>query len=272
MSDRDFEKINAVQKYFGDTSLFEKQRFDVTSKENKEKLLDMARNGEPRPIVIKHPLGVVLCHYTNVNSVCYDHVFDKEIRELRPDWFISQSDKAQEKKNKLLEMAKNGEDKPHYKTSLGQAFCNYTNKSHDCYDHVFDKEIRELRLDWLITKFNIAQEKKNKLLEMAKNGEPRPNNKKHSLGGVLSFYTNAKSESYDPVFDKEIRELRPDWFVTQSDKAQEKKNKLLEMAKNGEDKPHRKTGIGQALISYTDKCHGSYDPVFDKKIRELRPD
>ena len=47
---------------------------------------------------------------------------------------------------------------------------------------------------------------------MALRGEPRPN-RKHPLGMVLGNYTNSKSDSYDPVFDQELRSLRPDWFT-----------------------------------------------------------
>jgi hypothetical protein len=54
------------------------------------------------------------------------------------------------------------------------------------------------------------EDQKKKLLEMAKNGDPRP---KASLAGVLDKYTNSNSNSYDPVGDKEIRELAPRWFV-----------------------------------------------------------
>ena len=47
---------------------------------------------------------------------------------------------------------------------------------------------------------------------MAKNGEPRPGQNTNRLGRILTSYTCKSSESYDSVFDKIIRKLRPDWF------------------------------------------------------------
>lgn len=49
---------------------------------------------------------------------------------------------------------------------------------------------------------------------MAKNGERRPSFDKTTLGKSLSNYTRKGSPAYDPVFDKLIRKLRPDWFFS----------------------------------------------------------
>jgi len=46
-----------------------------------------------------------------------------------------------------------------------------------------------------------AKAKKQQLMEMARNGEPRPLSK-----AVFN------SQGYDPEFDAEIRKMRPDWF------------------------------------------------------------
>jgi len=243
--------------------------FISTSNIAKQQLLEMARNGEPRPNDKKHELGSTLSSYTNPKNGCYNPEFDKEVRELRPDWFISQFDVASEKKQQLLEMARNCEPKPKRKTKLGSVFNNYICTVSKCYDPKFAAEIRNLRPDWFISTSNIA---KQQLLEMAKNGEPRPNNKKHELGGMLSSYTSLKNGCYNPEFDKEIRNLRPDWFVLTSDIADQKKQQLLDMAKNGELRPSQKTGeLGKVLTHYTNQG-GSYDPDFDKEIRKLRSD
>jgi len=58
----------------------------------------------------------------------------------------------------------------------------------------------------------IDAEYKQLLLASAKRGELRPNQKKHPLGGALSDYTSKSSNSYDPVFDKQIRKEAPHWF------------------------------------------------------------
>ena len=49
-----------------------------------------------------------------------------------------------------------------------------------------------------------------------------------------------------------------------------KKVELLDMAKKGEKRPD-KTKVGSALRSYVDPRSGSYDPDFNKKLRELAP-
>ena len=98
--------------------------------------------------------------------------------------------------------------------------------------------------------------------------------KERQLGKALINYTG-KSKTYDPVFDKEIRGLRPDWFENTTIK---KKEKLLKLAKSGGKRPStyandpKERQLGQALSSYTCKTKTTYDPVFDKKIRGLRPD
>jgi hypothetical protein len=112
-------------------------------------------------------------------------------------------------KDKLIEMAKLGEDRPNSKTYFGAKLCSYTNKSSRCYDAEFDVEIRELRPDWFENTARIA---KDKLIEMAKRGEDRPNQRKHPLGQALCHYISKNCSSYDAEFDAQIRELRPDWF------------------------------------------------------------
>lgn len=61
-------------------------------------------------------------------------------------------------------------------------------------DREFAKELRRLRPDWF----------KNKLLDLAKNGNPRP---KKPVTDFLAKYV-----AYDPDFGKTIRKIRPDWF------------------------------------------------------------
>jgi hypothetical protein len=184
-------------------------RWEVTdtAAENKAALLEMARSGELRPHSQKHPLGPRLCSYTTKTSSSYDPEFDKEIRRLSPHWFV---DTAAENKLKFLEMARNGEPRPHHKNHpLGQSFNSYIKKSHDCYDPEFDKEIRRLAPHWFV---DTAAEKKMKLLEMARNGEPRPHRNKHPLGPSFNGYIGKTKGTYDPDFDQEIRRLAPHWF------------------------------------------------------------
>jgi len=230
----------------------------------------MAKNNEPRPVQKLHELGLALSSYSSPSSGSYDPIFDKQIRKLRFDWFVSMSDTANQKKQQLLEMAHNGEPRPNQKTNLGIALSNYKNPNNSCYDPEFVAEIIKLKSDWFVSS---CDKNKKQLLEMAQNGEPRPNQRTHELGRVLCFYTNQNNPCYDPEFSSEILKVKPDWFVSQSDIAEQKKKQLFEVARNGEPKPKHSTHkLGQVLCSYMNPNHGSYDPDFNKEIRKLRPD
>ena len=228
----------------------------------KHKLIEIAKRGEPRPSQATKE-GKCLSNYTVKNSNCYCPKFDKTIRKLRPDWFESTS---QVMKQKLIEMAKSGVKKPsRRKTKEGQVLSNYTRESSPTYCPEFDKTIRKLRPDWFESTSQIM---KLKLIEMAKSGEKRPNNKKTKEGNALSCYTIKSSNVYCPEFDKTIRKLRSDWFIKSSDK----KQLLIDIAKSGAKKPYYKTKEASALGCYTNKSSKSYCLKFDKTMHKLRPD
>jgi hypothetical protein len=109
---------------------------------------------------------------------------------------------------------------------------------------------------------------KQKLIAMAKSGEPYPNHKTKEAK-CLYNYTNKFSGSYCPNFDKTIRKSRPDWFESTS---QIMRQKLIKMAKRGAKRPHCKTKEGQALCGYTCKFSSSYNKKFDKTIRKFGSD
>lgn len=186
--------------------------------EKKQQLLEMAREGKPKPNREKDSLGLVLRSYTNKSSKCYDLDFDKKIRKLRPDWFLNPH---VDKKAKLIKMAKNGEPRaPQYNNGTQQRkiyrWGLYVRRGHRLYDPDFDKQIRRLRPDWFRPgwfRLRPANRKKEQLLVMARAGEPRPNRKKKDkLGRELYRYSTKCDKCYDPDFDERIRNLRPDWF------------------------------------------------------------
>ena len=230
-----------------------------SSDEKKQKLLMMAREGEPRPTQQGHPLGAMLGCYTNSDNSCYDAKFNSEIRETAPHWFI---DDVTENKKLLLEMARMRKARPTQKTPLGQALSSYTNRRSKM-DPEFNKDIREAAPDWFV---NSADKHKKQLLRMAHRGEPRPR-PAHKLGNVLCNYTRKKNKDYDPEFNEKIREAAPHWFISSVDK---NKKKLLEMAREGNSKPHYKTALGSILNSYIYKTN-IYDAKFHKEIREVAP-
>ena len=234
--------------------------------EKKRQLLKMAEDGSPKPFR-KHDLYGVLNSYINNKSTTYDVEFDKRLRSLRPDWFPSNPSIA--KKEKLIQMAENGEDMPQYQSSLGMALKNYTNSSADTFDENFDKKIKLLRPDWF--RFLLVKVKKEQLLKMANNGESRPTSKNKGLGLALLSYTSKNHDCYDADFDKEIRRLRSDWFVFQSERVFAQKKQLLEMAKNGKSKPKKGNEFYSIFQSYIQKKHPNYDQEFCNELNKINP-
>ncbi len=231
--------------------------------EKKKQLIEMAKRGDSRPSDPTSPLKQALSRYTSKNSTAYYPEFDKEIRQLAPQWFI---DTTAKKKKQLIAMAKRGEPKPKVIDHLGSALKSYTSPKNNSYNPEFDKEIRRLAPQWFV---KTSDEKKKQLLAMAKNGDPRPTVRSHPLGSSLLCYTNKNKGTYDPKFNKEIRRSAPQWFI---DKIAEKKKQLIAMAKSGDPKPpFGKHLLGEPLCRYTSKRHCLYDSEFDKEIKKLAP-
>ena len=242
-----------------------------TEKANQKKqtLINMAKDGKNRPGQ-KTKLGASLSSYTK-SGIAHDARFTKIIKKLRPDWFINQSEKANQNKKILIKMAKDGKDILIKKTKLGMAFTRYTVKSSVCFDADFTKNIRKLRPDWLLNQTEKANQKKQLLIRIAKNGEDKPS-ARSKLGILLSNYV-LSSSSTNLVFTKLIKKLRPDWFSRSKPNVNKNKQKIIDMAKNGMKRPNSKTTKeGCALSSYINKGHCCYCPKFDKLIRKLRPD
>jgi hypothetical protein len=177
----------------------------ISSADHKKQLLLGMARGKQRPN-IKTPLGMALSNYTRKSSSVYDSAFDRKIKKLAPDWFVSQAKKADQKKRTLIKMARRGESKPPKNTSLGAAFSHYSLKSSDVYDSKFYNDIKKICPDWLMSTSEI---KKRRLLEMTSKARP---NRKTSLGMSLSSYTSKSHNSYDPIFAKKIKKLAPHWF------------------------------------------------------------
>ena len=126
-----------------------------------------------------------------------------------------------------------GPERPNDRTKLGRALRAYTAKNGPAYDHEFDRKIREKFPHWFADK---SSQKKEALLGMPE-GSARPK-LRTKLGVALNCYIGkSKSSSYDPVFDKKIRERHPNWFISKSD---QKKKELLDMPK-GAKRPKRKS-------------------------------
>jgi len=192
------------------SNFFGVARLPRSSIRNKRELIQIANKGGDRPSR-KTKLGRVLSNYTCKLSGSYCPKFDKTIRELAPHWFLSRMKIANQKRQKLIKMAKNGKDKPHWKSKLFQYFKSYITKSSGSYCPKFYRTIKKFAPSWLLSRKQVSNQKKQELIRMANSGENRPK-QKTKIGCALSSYTKKSSLAYDPVFDKLIRKLRPDWF------------------------------------------------------------
>ncbi|NBT57267.1 hypothetical protein EBT16_00625 [bacterium] len=116
-------------------------------------------------------------------------------------------------KSKLREIAERGDPRPSQKTKIGRSLSDYTSPANRSYDPLFHRDMKKIRPEWFMSQTQVASGKKKELLKMARRGDPRPSYDKTKIGQALSNYTRKKSPAYDPVFDKQIRKLRPDWFL-----------------------------------------------------------
>lgn len=119
---------------------------------------------------------------------------------------------ARRKMDLLRDMARRGDPRPSQKTKIGRALSDFTSPSNRSYRPDYHREMKEIRPDWFLSQSQVADQKKEQLLEMARNGLPRPSHDRTTLGQSLSNYTRKSSPVYDPEFHKKIKKLRPDWF------------------------------------------------------------
>jgi hypothetical protein len=257
--------------------------FIKSSDIKKEKLLKMAESGVDRPISTSENgeeriLGLALIKYIRPASDVYDQTFTDNIKKLRPDWF---KDNVKSNKEKLLEMARMGHKRPSSMSNnleernLGSALTCYLSDRRQQYDKTFYDAIKSIRLDWI----DKSLYNKMRLIELASGQHNKPNQHSHDdlerrLAVAFSKYVNVKTAQFDSEFEKQIRELRPDWFS----RTHSIKSTILDIARSGAIRPnevHVDTEIGKlgrAIGNYTNKGSSSYDPVFSEQIRSLRPD
>jgi superfamily II DNA or RNA helicase len=238
--------------------------------EYKKKLLSSKMTKKPSQLSKnseEKKLAFALIRYLNKNSPSYDSVFDRDIRNKKPQWF---KDITSEYKKKLL--SSKMVNKPDIKTKIGAAFYRYTGKNNPSYDSNFDKEIRNKKPQW----FRDANfDYKNKLLssKMVNKPEPSSKNKDESnLYHALKRYLNKNSSSYDSNFKLELKSKKPLWFVDVNVK---NKNRLLssKMKKkpSGYSKYPEEKKLYYALVRYLNKKCASYDSAFEKELKLKKP-
>ena len=235
--------------------------FGSVNAQNKAELLALPV-GSPRPNSSSTKIGAGLSQYTSKKKPTqYDPEFDKQIRAKHPDWFAKS---PEANKAELLALPV-GSPRPHGRlTKIGAAFAAYTSPASRTYDPEFDKQIRAKHPDW----FSLLSDRYKAELLALPVGSPRPSSGSTKIGAGLSQYTNRKkTRVYDPEFDKQIRAKHPDWFVKSSDV---NKAELLALPV-GTARPSKKSKLGMVLLRYLSKNGGTYDPVFESKIRAKHP-
>lgn len=119
---------------------------------------------------------------------------------------------------------------------------------------------------------NTASANKRMILEIAESGGPRPKQRSKLGSALCSYLKKGSGGCYDADFEAQLRKIRPDWFVTQTDIANQKKAEILKLAREGKPRPSQRTRLGQALSSYLTKKRRGYDAEFEKELRAIRPD
>ena len=195
--------------------------------EKQRQLLLLAATGARKPSELsknadEKKMAHALARYVSIKSTAYDASFDKKIRKIRPEWFMSTADRL---KTALLMYAQSGYDKPSQNSDnpaekkFGIALARFLNRTGACYDEEFEDKIRRKRPDWFAGK---AAKTKTLLLAMARNGDARPSLKSYdkaevSLARKLASYINRHSTVYDIFFSNKIQKMRPEWFRGNND-------------------------------------------------------
>lgn len=263
----------------------------MTPEQRKALLLKMAKANKKKPKQTslnreEKRLAQSLSSFISKNNGAYDSEFEQKIKQIRPSWFVK---KKTVNKTILLEMAKQGQKRPSNCSKdpeekyLGIALMSYVSKTNCCYDAEFREQLYAINPNWFKGRKEYVAEKKERLLEMAKNGEPRPryqgtqDKTTRELSFSLANYTRKTRGDYDAVFTEKIKAIAPHWFMSVHEKMAAKKERLLTLAEEGATKPScsskdsetRKLGV--ALACYISPKHKLYDQSFAEKIRKARP-
>lgn len=203
-------------------------------------------------------LLVALKSYRNRVGTSYDKKFVKIMSHFG---YIIKYDPKSSKKAKinLLNIAKNGKSRPRQGKRLGNQLCSYTSKLHDCYDALFDKQIRKLRPDWFICKENIQSNDKKVLLNLAKQKGEKPKTTTR-LGWRLSKYLNPKDCLYDEIFKDKLIQVCSDWC---EDKWFKKYNICKQFIKQNKKYPNQHSNtVNESTLGHW---------ICNQKVKKKRP-
>ena len=228
----------------------------------KLELLELARSGADRPISTT-PLGRAFSSYMP-NASAHDQLFIASIKAINPAWV----DRSWKFKKRILDMVKEGEDRPGAQSSVGAAFKRLTTKGHTQYDAEFCEHLRSIAPSWFYCRNVDSNEVKARLITIAKSGAGKPP-AGSSERSCLLRYTDSRDPRYDVGFHTQIVSIAPEWFV---DKTQQSRDTLLAMAKRGLPMPERYSGLRSFLWRANNpKSERQYDPGFIDELRRLNP-
>jgi|GEM_PF-5800577 len=187
----------------------------------KAELLALAESGAPKPLRGSKQ-WVTLYSYICESSNAYDRDFRIQLKSRRPDWLVNTvCDGVVRKKKQLIALAKNGANMPKSRTVLREAFLRYVRPKSISYDPGFVAAIEKYNNKWLLkvgqprgsrAEQRVAlAEKKKLLLEMARNGEPRPK-QGTPLGTILAIYATPRSCRCDQDFRNALEAANKKWF------------------------------------------------------------
>ncbi len=166
----------------------------------KQKLLEMAKKGLPKP-KRADPLGLSYSGYTRKSSGSFDQNFVDKIRVANESWL--QNSKEARKNAILFSIQKicRLKNKPKYNSPEYKLL----------YKRI--ELARSLRPDWFEEKLEYSSSiKKKKILIMAINNERIKSN--NPLYGCMRRYIKKKGDSYDEFFHKKLNILAPEsWKI-----------------------------------------------------------
>lgn len=234
----------------------------------KKKLIKLASSGAEKPKYYSSE-GRRLSSYVCKTSAAYDKKFTYKIKKIRSDWLDSQEERVKKNKKMFLEMAARGEKRPNKrKDPKGAIFSSYVCPSQPTFDKKFRDQIKKINPEWIEKKSDI---KKNQLLRLAKKRKSRPN-WNTPLGKFFADCIYRKDrKGFDKNLYEKLKKVRPNWFVSQHQLCEKKRQEILKLAKN---KKLSKKDIQKKIKTFVNYIQGKTrnDKDFVRKLKKIRPE
>lgn len=179
-------------------------------------------------------------------------------------------------RGEILKEAKRSKERPKRRNDrerlIAEAVDRYVGRVNGYqFDPELRKEVEAIAPSWFM---NSATDRKERFLEMARTGKPRPSwQTDRKDRELLSLYLKKGSKVYDAKFAADLKSIAPDWVETIYTAAKKNKAELLRMARAGEKKPSSSSrdksvdvSLGAALNRYVSPINDSYDAKFHKDL------